>query len=110
MVRALYVTPLGGARPTNTKTDLASLQFLVDGPIEGVTLRDCHLYCNEEGKRRGLTPNYPATKLAHALGWPVGDVLRGPVIFLGGDGAGGEADVPDSVVQTWRRLVTSGES
>lgn len=101
VVRALVVTPDGSARLIPVEVNLSALQSVVGGYLEAVSLRaDCHAYCNEEGKLLGLPVNGTATVLAGRLGWPgVGsDVLCGPVLFLGSDSDGGEADVPERVV------------
>lgn len=58
-----------------------------------------HAYCDEVGKLKNLPSNKLATQIAHVLGWPHGDVLCGPVVFLGDGPDGGEADVPELVVQ-----------
>ena len=63
---------------------LASMQELVGGYIEAVYLRGgMVIICNEEGKLRGLEPNFP-------LGL---DVICGPAVFLGLKG-GEFADLP----------------
>lgn len=79
-------------------TDLDGLQALVGGYIEAVSLTEGHAYVNEEGKLMGLPVNALATDLAHAAGWPYGDVLCGTVVFLGDSPDGDEADVPPSLL------------
>ncbi len=57
--------------------DLKNLQRFVDGYIEAVPVSaNIVMICNEEGKLRGMEPNF---------GW-LGDVIVGPVIFCGVDG------------------------
>lgn len=85
---------------------LADFQRIVDGYIESVTGDGWHLYCNEEGKLRGLPINMVATKLAHELfghNWrnttePYFDILVGNVVFIGNAPDGEEADVPQYIV------------
>jgi hypothetical protein len=84
-----------------------SLEFLqkaVGGHIEAIPgfarikyggeTRACAAFCNEEGKLEGLSPNYRATALWHAVLPAPGllgrdskllDILCGPVIVLFGD-------------------------
>jgi Domain of unknown function (DUF3846) len=107
-VRALIIQPDGRSEDTTVQADLAGLNAAVGGLIECVTLRICHLYCDEEGKLKGLPVNKAATALAHTLGWMHGDVLCGPVIFLGNHPQGAEADVPQSVIDTWNGLQFTG--
>jgi hypothetical protein len=61
-------------------------QRAVGGYIEAVAFEDLILYCNEEGKIRGLPANARATALWHHLaGGPTGDVLMGDVLVVGRD-------------------------
>lgn len=62
---------------TLISNDLKNLQRFVDGYIEAVPVSaNIVMICNEEGKLRGMEPNF---------GW-LGDVIVGPVIFCGVDG------------------------
>lgn len=108
-VRALRVTAYGHAELLTVEPTLPNLQALVGGWLEGVGSANdptWHAYCDEDGKGKGLAWNPGATALARRLGWPEGDVLAGPVIFLGsGPGAdpedgpyAGEADVTQAVL------------
>lgn len=103
-VRALIIQVNGMAVHEPVTADLEGITAVVGGPIEMVTLPSCHLYCDEEGKVMGSPVNRAATGLAHLLGWRYGDVLCGPVIFLGNTHDGGEADVPQSVINAWNSL------
>jgi hypothetical protein len=107
MHRALVIEPTHTPRLTRIDAYLPALQDLVGGYIEGLGAPDAdwHAYCNEEGKIEGLPINRFATALAHALGWPVGDVLVGTVVFLGVGIAGNEADVPNYVIDAAERLI-----
>lgn len=66
---------------TNISTSLKNLQRQVDGPIETVPCgAGAVIICNEEGKLRGLEPNFMMGKL------PFMDVIVGDVIVIGVDG------------------------
>lgn len=55
------------------ENELKPLQEIVGGYIEVITLpRNTALIINEEGKLKGMAPNFP-------LGW---DTIVGPAIFL----------------------------
>lgn len=99
--RALVIEPDGTGEVREIPTDLVGLQAIVDGYLQGVTFSGCHLYCDEDGKYSGKQPNPAATTLAHALGWPRGDLLAGTVVFLGNGPAGGEGDLPAEVIELW---------
>lgn len=71
------------------------------GWIEGIGGRGWGGYCDEEGKNKGMEVNIRATRIAQLLGWTVGDVLCGPVVFLGPANKDGEdTDVTILVVET----------
>ena len=75
------------------------------GYIEGIGGDGWTGYCDEEGKINGLPVNVRATPLARVLGWPAGDVLCGPVVFLGPvDDEGEETDVGAIVKESARVL------
>lgn len=102
MKRALIV-PVELESPLEVKeieTDFRSLGAIVGGYIEAVSAvdRTWHAYCDEEGKLKGAPYNPRATLLARELGWPVGDVLCGPVVFLGDGPEGTEAHVQQIVI------------
>lgn len=82
---------------------LAGLQEIVGGYIEGVSGRPgWHAYVNEEGKIMGLAVNRQATRIAYELGWPVGDVVAGPAVFLGNGPDGEEGDLPEFALKVAR--------
>jgi len=89
------------------------LQATVGGYIEvfssGNSHSDWHGYCNEEGKIQALRPNTVATKFAHKLGWPRGDILVGNVIFLGNGLDGDEADVPEWLIEEFTKFAETVE-
>ena len=104
-VTALRVDPAGNAHPVTLEGRLEALRAAIGGGwLEGITGPDWHAYCDEDGKAKGLPVNVPATRLAHALGWPPGDVLCGPVVFLGNGPAGAEASAPRAVWAEAERL------
>lgn len=91
----------------NIDTDLQSLQKIVGGWIEAVSPVDgkWHAYVDEEGKiKDGMRFNPRATLLAHELGWPMGDIIYGPAVFLGDGRDGEEADVPGVVIATAKNM------
>jgi hypothetical protein len=97
-VTALRVDPEGNAHAVTLEGRLEALRAQIGGGwLEAVSGDGWHLYCDEDGKAKALPVNVPATRLAQALGWPVGDVLCGPVLFLGDGPAGAEADAPAAV-------------
>jgi hypothetical protein len=108
-VKALLIRPFEAGELIEQDPELEELQRVVGGYIEGIGPREMpfgwHAYCDDEGKLKGLPINQVATALALNLGWPHGDVLCGPVLFLGNDEEGDEADVPDIVVRVWVRAL-----
>jgi hypothetical protein len=108
MKRALIV-PVERDRPVEVKeieTDFRAVGQIVGGYIEAVSAvdRTWHAYCDEEGKLKGLLINTRATLLARELGWPPGDVICGPAVFLGDGPGGDEADVQQIVINTAVRI------
>lgn len=102
-LHALVIDAKGNAELKYVRGDLASIKEIVGGWIEPFgpvdqTYGNWHGYCDEEGKIKGLSFNLNATAVADALGWDKnpGDVLCGPVIFLGVDPSNPheEADFP----------------
>ena len=84
---------------TNISTSLKNLQKIVDGPIETVSCGDgVVIICNEEGKLRGLQPNFRIGE------GPFADVIVGDAIVIGVDGED-FCDVPISF-DVWKRLLT----
>ena len=63
---------------------LKKLQGAVGGWVQAVDLRDdLTLWCNEEGKLIGLTPNVIGTHL-YEKNFGMVDVIMGDVVFTGG--------------------------
>lgn len=106
---AVILTDGGEADIVRIPTDLKSLQRLVGGDLEMVTLDgEAHLYINENGKCDGKRQqwNYWASLLVDSYrpGFIKIDSIVGTAIVLGSTADGQEADVPDSVRNTMRRL------
>lgn len=83
--------PTAPARPVQVRNDLAGLRAALagDGPapwLEVVNLGDVDLWCDEDGKAKGLPRNARATDLAGLSLFP-GDALVGDVLALGHDGS-----------------------
>lgn len=73
-LRVLVKRPGLPLRAEVVENTLRSMQELVDGPIECVTItEDIAIVCNEEGRLRGLSPS------ASVLGMQ----FVGPVAFVG---------------------------
>ena len=69
-----------------TRLDLRLLQTLVGGYIEHVggikyEGHDCYMWCNEEGKLKGLPINTKATEIFQKAHGPV-DVIVGDVVVV----------------------------
>ena len=81
MIKALVKEPGKRAVLKEIEGDLTSMQVLVGGWIEIVTINDdpsIILICNEEGKLEGLEPNFSFR----------GDLIVGTVFFARGDDEG----------------------
>ncbi len=75
------------------ETDLSTLQNLVGGYIERVSipgLPTAHAYVNEDGLLKHLPVNPAASRLA-------GQSIVGPMIVLGNGPQGTEGDVPEEI-------------
>ena len=83
---------------TNISTSLKNLQGIVGGPIETIACGGSSvIICNEEGKIRGLEPNF-------IIGTPpFVDVVVGEAIVIGVDGED-FCDLPISF-DVWKRLL-----
>ena len=83
---------------TNISNSLKNLQTIVGGHVETVSCGgSCVIICNEEGKIRGLEPNFMIGKP------PFMDMIVGEVAVVGVDGEG-FTDLPISF-DTWKTLL-----
>lgn len=74
------------------KNTLENFQKIVDGYIEVVPfLPDTVIICNEEGKLRGMKPNF------YLGSFPYGDLIMGTVIVCGVDGD----EMTDCPISKW---------
>ncbi|MFP3581357.1 DUF3846 domain-containing protein [Arthrobacter sp. SIMBA_036] len=101
------VIPASLAEPARIETidaGLETLQALVAGNIEAVTVDDWHFYLNEEGKIMQLAPNRRAAELMLEETGVLTDVYCGDVVLLGETADGDEADVPEHLIDTAQQL------
>ena len=99
-LRVLVKRPGLPLRAEVVENTLRSMQELVDGPIECVTIAsDLVLVCNEEGRLRGLSPSVTI----------LGVQFVGPVAFVG---ARGEDFMDITRAGEWlvRRLVEGAQA
>lgn len=83
---------------TNISCSLENLQKTVEGYIEAITLRDdLVIICNEEGKIKGLEPNF---RIGSRL---LFDTICGTVIVIGTN-EDEFADIPISFAD-WKRIL-----
>lgn len=80
---------------------LESLQSAVDGWIEGIPLGNgAFMYCNEEGKLKGLPANLIATTLFQAH-YGKTDIICGDVAIVGDVSPSGDSDGADYDPPSW---------
>lgn len=109
MKNALVIHPNGIIEklPIDPTTELSQLQHTVGGYIEAVyPNRSTTLWCNEDGRQRGLPINEVASrlwaKLQPAAG---GQKLRGVVVVTGGpDGRGDSKPIDPATEAALRAL------
>ena len=81
----------------NIVPSLLNLQRLVEGHIESITIADGIVcLCNEDGKLRGLQPNF-------LIGTIFKDLICGTAVIIGVDGED-FADLPIDF-DTWKKLL-----
>lgn len=103
MIQTLVVQVDGTAEIREIEPTLEAIKGVVGGWLEAIhpgviSHGNWHAYVDEEGKLKGAPFNEAGTALAYKCGWmPYGDILCGPVMFLGSNGPD-EADVPIEVV------------
>ncbi|WP_259678253.1 DUF3846 domain-containing protein [Arthrobacter oryzae] len=101
------IIPADGREPARVETidaSLENLQSLVAGNIEAVSGYDWHFYLNEEGKILNLAPNRRAAVLVLEETGVLTDVYCGNAVFLGETDNGGEADVPEELIDLAQQL------
>ena len=86
-VRALIKEPGKPAEERYIENSLEEVQSIVGGHIEGVPFFDMHFYVNDEGKLKGLEPNFIL------FGRRGADVIVGPAVFLRADDEGNDIDL-----------------
>jgi hypothetical protein len=108
-IKALIITAQGAVSVQEIERSLESFQGIVGGYIEGVDLPESSLfrdappgriYCNEDGKVKGLPRNAKASKLCDMAGVGLmdGDYLVGTVLILGEvDEEGEDTSIPDEL-------------
>jgi len=100
LIRVLLVRPGEYPKAIRVRQDLASLQDLVEGPIEIVSAYpDVILACNEEGKLKGLPFN---RAILREDGSPA-DIICG-TFFLCGAEDGDFGDIPDIQLKKYAKL------
>ena len=83
---------------TNISVTLKNLQKIVEGPIQAVPFcKNSVIICNEEGKNKGLEPNFIIGTA------PLQDVVVGDAIVIGVDGED-FCDLPISF-GLWKKLL-----
>lgn len=109
-VRALVIHPNDTYEVRERfEPELAALNQVVGGYIEGVQFSGWHMYVNEEGKLHGLPRNEAATMLAHHYGLSRSDMIVGSVIVFGNH-RDLEGDAPGPVIDltaNWATRVTA---
>ena len=99
-MRVLYKLPGQDPRSMVIPNELGVMQQLVGGHIETLRISDKGiLVMNEEGKIRGLEPNF-------FLG-AIGDTIVGPVLVVGEDGED-FASLPDDEAEEISRIMRGG--
>lgn len=82
-IYALYKRPGKSLTEVRIPNELEWMQGAVEGYVEAVPLRpDLAMLVNEEGKLKGMTPNF---RIDLGVYW---DEIAGPVLFVGVDGEG----------------------
>jgi len=107
MPKALIIYPNGTTTLENLKDFDAVKAALEDGYLELINFNNkIFAYIDEDGKRKGLEVNQPATKFAHLHGLPKRDYIVGTMVVMGwlnehGRRDGDEHDVPQEIVDAY---------
>jgi hypothetical protein len=103
MIDIIKIDIHGTAQQLQVEPTLEAFRELLDGgDLEAIGGPDWNAYFDEEGKLKGLPVNRAADLLARRLGWDSlpGDVLVGPVVFLGPpDEDGVDTSAPEELVR-----------
>ena len=101
-LRVLFIEVGKEAKFIQIDNDLKSYQKLVDGWLESIYINDeMVVFCNEEGKLRGLASN----KLLYSDDGVLLDVLVGNLFVCRVDENGDFADIKDEDLELIRRYV-----
>lgn len=96
-IRVLYKRPGKNLVEVEIPNELEWIQGAVEGHFEHVQIsEDVAMLCNEEGKLKGMDANFPL----------MGDLIGGPVLFVGVDGEE-YTDCPatkEELISIWREL------
>lgn len=106
-IRALLIQPGGIGALIDLDPQLAGIEEAVGGSLEVIrSVPDgWRAYCDKQSKTPDLDDNAVATMLVKGFGWNVWcDILCGPVLFVGETADGAEADVPEIIINEWKRL------
>ena len=99
-MRVIFKEPGKEPRTMIIPNTLKMLQDLVGGYIETIRVSDrAILIMNEEGKLKGLEPNF--------FFGAIGDIIVGPVIIVG-DGGEDFTDLPDDEAEEISRILRGG--
>lgn len=99
-MRAIYKAPGREPQRVEIGNELNVLQQIVGGYIETVRISDgAILIVNEEGKLKGLEPNF--------FFGAIGDVIVGPVLIVGENGDE-FADLPEDEAEEISRILRGG--
>lgn len=101
-IKGLIVYPGGAPRRITLDNTLRSLQEAVGGfiePVPCVISNNIQLLCDEEGKLKGLLPNFAVN----------GDLIVGPALFVGLNELGDDfGDLPERYVGPITDLICKG--
>lgn len=98
-IRVLYKRPGKNLVEVEIPNELEWIQGAVEGHFEHIQIcTDFAMLCNEEGKLKGMEPNFYCKVLD--------DMIVGPVLFVGVDGEN-YADCPatkEDLIKVWEEL------
>lgn len=109
-VLAVIISPNGTVEAVSISGNLDSLQKIVGGDIEGLTLSDNLVAClHAEGKFTGKLPNLVATRFVEECGYRLhsGDVIAGNLVLTGVGEDGEPADVTFVAIHAAARIASN---